>query len=97
MIKVNLYLDESVWRSFRARCVEGGTSASKEISRLIREDFDRQVHLLRASMDERKAVREAQIRDAENPEEVRAAFDADDERRAQRIVKAFRQQYGSFV
>jgi len=37
MKKVNLYLDETVWRLFRMECLQQGISASKAIERLIRE------------------------------------------------------------
>lgn len=35
MTKVTLYLDDAVWRAFRIACLEHGTSASKEVSRLM--------------------------------------------------------------
>lgn len=39
MIKVNLYLDGTVWRMFRIACLEQGMSASKAVERLIREQL----------------------------------------------------------
>ena len=37
MTKVNLYLDKVIWLAFRVACLQHGTSASKEIERMIRE------------------------------------------------------------
>lgn len=35
--RVTLYIPSDLWRQFRARCVQRGTSASKVVSRLIQE------------------------------------------------------------
>lgn len=37
MKKVTIYLDESLWRSFRVACVEQGISASQQVLQLITE------------------------------------------------------------
>ena len=35
MRKVNLFLDDTLWRQFRVWCIEHETTASKQLARLI--------------------------------------------------------------
>lgn len=37
MKKINLYISDAIWRQFRIACLEHGTSASKEVERLLCE------------------------------------------------------------
>jgi hypothetical protein len=39
MTKINLYVALATWRAFRMACVARGTSASKEVERLMREQL----------------------------------------------------------
>lgn len=41
MKKINLYVDEQVWRNFRSACIQHGQSASQVIERLMREQLER--------------------------------------------------------
>lgn len=41
MRKVSIYVDDKVWQDFRIACLKRNTSASKEITRLMREQLQR--------------------------------------------------------
>ena len=40
MKKVNIYVDDETWKSFRMACIEHGTSASKQVEHLMRGQLE---------------------------------------------------------
>lgn len=41
MKKINVYVDETIWRDFRIACMQRDQSASQMIERLMREQLER--------------------------------------------------------